>query len=384
MRLNKLIFSNQPYFRGWRHVFFWLARFSMIFIYSYGVAFFCFLTNGDTYFLKNIRECFEVGSFRMAVDISYCYQAAYRLIPDYLFKKKYWLFCIILAGITLASWAAVTFFSIQYYSLLAQPELAMNHTIWYQSIHFILGGPPVVCAAFLAIKMLKTWYQKEEEKTAITSENASAELQLLKAQIHPHFLFNTLNNIYSFTLAGHPQAAALADRLSGMMDYMDTGVEKDLVPVEKEIQLIRDYISLEQVRYDERLEISVEIDGDFENKYIAPLLMIPFAENCFKHGASQIRGKQWISLKITTGNGKLYFDLGNSKPSTTVVGNVRKGIGLRNVKKRLELIYPGQHVLRTETTDSVYQVHLEVTLQDKTELSRRDQTVHPKQTFSYA
>lgn len=378
--MNKLIFSNQPYYRIWRHVLFWFARFSLIFVYSYGVAFYCFLTSGDSYFLKNLKECFEVGSFRVGVDIGFSYLVTYWLIPNYLFKKKYWLFCIILAGITLASWAAVTFFSIQYYSLLAQQDLKIYYSIWYQSIHFVLGGPPVVCAAFLAIKMLKTWYEKEEEKTAITRAHACAELQLLKAQIHPHFLFNTLNNIYSFTLVGHPQAAALADRLSGMMDYMDTGVEKDLVPVEKEIQLIRDYITLEQVRYDERLEISVEIDGDFENKVIAPLLLIPFAENCFKHGASQVRGKQWIKLRITTGNDKLYFELSNSKPATSGTGQLRKGIGLRNVKKRLELIYPGQHVLRTETTDSVYRVHLEVTLQDSTELS----SVDPQQTFSYA
>ncbi len=378
--MNKLIFSNQPYYRIWRHVLFWFARFSLIFVYSYGVAFYCFLTSGDSYFLKNLKECFEVGSFRVGVDIGFSYLVTYWLIPNYLFKKKYWLFCIILAGITLASWAAVTFFSIQYYSLLAQQDLKIYYSIWYQSIHFVLGGPPVVCAAFLAIKMLKTWYEKEEEKTAITRAHACAELQLLKAQIHPHFLFNTLNNIYSFTLVGHPQAAALADRLSGMMDYMDTGVEKDLVPVEKEIQLIRDYITLEQVRYDERLEISVEIDGDFENKVIAPLLLIPFAENCFKHGASQVRGKQWIKLRITTGNDKIYFELSNSKPATSGTGQLRKGIGLRNVKKRLELIYPGQHVLRTETTDSVHRVHLEVTLQDSTELS----SVDPQQTFSYA
>ena len=378
--MNKLIFSNQPYYRIWRHVLFWFARFSLIFVYSYGVAFYCFLTSGDSYFLKNLKECFEVGSFRVGVDIGFSYLVAYWLIPNYLFKKKYWLFCIILAGITLASWAAVTFFSIQYYSLFAQQGLKIYYSLWYQSIHFILGGPPIVCAAFLAIKMLKTWYEKEEEKTAITSAHACAELQLLKAQIHPHFLFNTLNNIYSFTLVGHPQAVALADRLSGMMDYMDSGVEKDLVPVEKEIQLIRDYITLEQVRYDERLEISVEIDGDFENKVIAPLLLIPFAENCFKHGASQVRGKQCIKLRITTGNEKLYFELRNSKPATSGTGQLRKGIGLRNVKKRLELIYPGQHVLRTETTDSVYRVHLEVTLQDSTELS----PVDPQQTFSYA
>ena len=170
----------------------------------------------------------------------------------------------------------------------------------------------------LATKYYKDWYKKQSESEMLIRENKQAELQLLKAQIHPHFLFNTLNNIYSFTLTGSPQAAELVDKLSGMMDYITIEGEKSFVPLEKEIQLINDYIGLEKVRYGDRLDMQVEINGGYKNKMIAPLLMIPFVENCFKHGASVMRGRQWIRLSIQIKEDQLDFHLSNSKPPQTI------------------------------------------------------------------
>ncbi len=113
----------------------------------------------------------------------------------------------------------------------------------------------------LAIKYYKDWYKKQKESEVLIHENTQAELQLLKAQVHPHFLFNTLNNIYSFALTESPYAAELVDKLSGMIDYMTTEGEKPFVALEKEIQLIKDYIGLEKVRYGDRLNMQVEING---------------------------------------------------------------------------------------------------------------------------
>ena len=149
----------------------------------------------------------------------------------------------------------------------------------------------------------------------LAKENANAELQLLKAQVHPHFLFNTLNNIYSFSLNQSPQAGTLVKKLSGMLGYMIHECEEKLVPLEKELKLIQDYMGLEKVRYGKRLDMQVEIHGDFENKFIAPLLMIPFVENSFKHGTSQMLQHPWIKLEITTVRNQLFFKLSNSKPS---------------------------------------------------------------------
>lgn len=384
MKVHDFISSDKPVYRIQRHLLFWMARFFLIFLFSYGVSFLNFLTTGESGFLDDIKECYQVGSMRLFIDMAYCYTIVYWLLPGFLFKKKFIAFTLLLTILTVLSLIVNSVFSIHFYDLLNQPREKLFTTIWLQVIHFILGGPPVVCIAFLAIRMLKIWYIKEEEKVTITRENANAELQLLKAQIHPHFLFNTLNNIYSFTLAGHPQAATLADRLSGMMDYMSTEGEKEFVPVEKEIQLIKDYMSLEKVRYDERLDMQVEINGDYQNKMIAPLLMIPFAENCFKHGASVMRGKIWVKLNIIVRDNQLCFDLSNSKPLLPPAQHTKKGIGLMNVEKRLQLIYPGKHVLRIESTDAVYKVHLEVDLHEHQALSTNDNPIHQLQSLSYA
>lgn len=235
----------------------------------------------------------------------------------------------------------------------------------------------------LAIKYYKDWYKKQRESEMLIRENNQAELQLLKAQIHPHFLFNTLNNIYSFTLTGSLQAAGLVDKLSGMIDYITTEGEKPLVTVEKEIQLINDYIGLEKVRYGDRLDMQVEINGEYKNKMIAPLLMIPFVENCFKHGASMMRGKQWIQLIININDKDLDFNLSNSKPSQPNTTKNKTGIGLINVKKRLGLLYPGRHQLDIHSTDNTFSVYLKIAFQKEIVTNRERKFVNiPMETIS--
>jgi LytS/YehU family sensor histidine kinase len=227
----------------------------------------------------------------------------------------------------------------------------------------LFGNPPLICGLLLSLKILKNLYFEQVKSQALEKEKINAELQLLKAQVHPHFLFNTLNNIYSFSLNQSPQAGALVQRLSGMLNYMIHDCEKPLVPLGKEIKLIRDYMGLEKVRYGNRLDLKVDIKGDVENKMIAPLLMIPFVENSFKHGASAMRGQQWIRLSVHINENKLVLELSNSKPPEAGGVSTKKGIGLANVKKRLQLLYPGEHFLETVSTNDSYIVHMEVNMQ---------------------
>jgi LytS/YehU family sensor histidine kinase len=227
----------------------------------------------------------------------------------------------------------------------------------------LFGNAPLICGILLSLKTLKTWHQKQLENEMLTKEKANAELQLLKAQIHPHFLFNTLNNIYSFTLNKSPQAAELVQKLSDMLKYMINDCEQIMVPLEKEIQLIKDYIGLEKVRYGDRLDIQMHVNGDCQNKMIVPLLMIPFVENSFKHGASMMRGKQWMHLIINVNDNDLDFNLSNSKPSQPNSTKNKKGIGLLNVQKRLGLLYPGKHQLNINSTDNIFSVSLKIGLQ---------------------
>jgi LytS/YehU family sensor histidine kinase len=217
----------------------------------------------------------------------------------------------------------------------------------------------------LAIKYYKNWYLKQQLSEQLNRQNKQAELQLLKAQVHPHFLFNTLNNIYSFVLTGDNRAGGLVDKLAGMIDYMRIEGENSFVQLDKELRLIKDYVGLEKVRYGDRLDLTVDISGNDQNKLIAPLLMIPFVENCFKHGASIMRGNQWIHLVINIQGNQLNFHLSNSKPLNPPSQKNKRNIGLTNVKKRLELLYPDKHVLEINSSENIYEINLVLTLQEE-------------------
>ena len=224
---------------------------------------------------------------------------------------------------------------------------------------------------------------KQRRSEQLGLENIQAELQLLKAQVHPHFLFNTLNNIYSFVLNRDDRAARLVDKLAGMIDYMRTEGENSFVPLEKEIRLIKDYVGLEKVRYGDRLDLQVNINAEDQHKLIAPLLMIPFVENSFKHGTSQMLRRPWVKLEITCVGNQLFFNLSNSKPSLTTPGKLNKGIGLNNVKKRLQLLYPGKHQLDIYSTDDSFSVNMQLLLEDKLPVAE-NKLVQPETNTAYA
>jgi LytS/YehU family sensor histidine kinase len=189
-------------------------------------------------------------------------------------------------------------------------------------------------------------------------------LQLLKAQIHPHFLFNSLNNIYSFALENSPKAPEMIQKLSGLLQYMLYGCKQSRVPLEKEIKMIEDYLSLEKIRYGDRLKIEVEIQPFNNHQLISPLLLIPFVENSFKHGTSKMLARPYVILNSTVQDDVFYFKLSNSKPSSDeeISVNGNRGLGLKNVKKRLELLYPDRHELYIMDDPTSYTVWLRIDL----------------------
>jgi LytS/YehU family sensor histidine kinase len=207
--------------------------------------------------------------------------------------------------------------------------------------------------------MLKTWYIKQWERDSLVKENLEAEIQLLKMQVHPHFLFNTLNNIYAFIFSAPPQAKLLVKKLEILLHYMIDECDRPFVSLKKEVAMLQDYIELEKVRYGKRLDMDIQIEVGKENRLITPLLLIPFVENSFKHGASKILKEPWIKLFIQVDKHNLLFSLSNSKPASET-DTIKKGIGLNNVKKRLELLYPGRHFLAINVTANTFTVNMQV------------------------
>ncbi|HEY5391740.1 MAG TPA: histidine kinase [Hanamia sp.] len=284
------------------------------------------------------------------------------MVPKYFFKRKYVTFAATILLSVFISVIIGAYYTYLVFDAFNLDKNAQFSFIWNMVQSGLFLGPLAICTIFLAIKMFKSWYQKQQEKLMLIKANADAEMQLLKAQIHPHFLFNTLNNIYSFTLTKSPQASVVVRHLNDTLSYMINECSAEFVPLEKEIKLLQDYISLEQVRYGNSLHIQTEIIGDIEGKKISPLLLIPFLENSFKHGASKMLEHPWIKLWIEVKSTELDFSLSNSMPSSNDDCNQKKGIGLKNVKKRLALLYPQTHSLSIESSPGIFIVKMKVPL----------------------
>jgi sensor histidine kinase YesM len=304
----------------------------------------------------------------MALQLLFTYTLIYFLMPKYLIKEKYWAFA---AGVILLTAVAVlTNYYINYHTqaLIYQffavkpPGLSANAS-FFRSLDSVLFNLPTIGSIALGIKLMKHWWLKQEEVQQLTVSKANAELQLLKAQVHPHFLFNTLNNIYSFILTSSSRAPGMVKKLSGLLRYIIHECNQTQVALAKELQMIQDYISLETIRYGDQFDITIDIKGDYNNKKIAPLLLLPFVENSFKHGASKTLSRPWVSLNIIIENSTMYFMLNNSRPQEYTNLNHNGGIGLSNVQKRLQLLYPARHELKVTSEQERFTVLLEIVLQ---------------------
>ncbi|RZJ89054.1 MAG: hypothetical protein EOO20_12005, partial [Chryseobacterium sp.] len=195
-------------------------------------------------------------------------------------------------------------------------------------------------------------------------QRTNAELQLLKSQLHPHFLFNTLNNLYSHILDQSPKAPEIVLKLSALLRFMIYESSDD-ISLGKEITLIEHYVALEKLRYEDRLDLSIVISGDTSGHRIAPLLLLPFLENAFKHGASRQIDQCWISLHLSIDGNMMNFKLVNSVDNEAEPGGDKTGgLGLQNVQRRLDLLYPGGYTLQMLTEDQVYVVNLELKLKE--------------------
>lgn len=212
-----------------------------------------------------------------------------------------------------------------------------------------------------AIIIFKKWYADELKNKKLSEEKMTAELNFLKSQVHPHFLFNTLNNLYALTLIKSDKTSDIVLKLSDLLDYMIYKSNDEFVPLKKELEILGSYIELEKMRYNERLDFKYDISGEADSYEIAPLILLPFIENCFKHGASNDRSKPSINILIQIE--PLFLSLlainsippKDSKDDPEIIG-----VGLANVKRRLELIYPNQHDLVINQEDKVFNVKLKI------------------------
>jgi hypothetical protein len=263
------------------------------------------------------------------------YMFFYYLIPRFLNTQRY--LALTLLGILI-------YFSSLFYAYVVNFYLLRVLNIPGIWIGSPLIGQTTMLGAALAIKFLKQWHLEKKRRLEIMQQNAQAELKLLKSQIHPHFLFNTLNNLYSHVLDHSPKASEIVLKLSKLLRFMVYESAETYIPLSTEISLIQNYLDLEKIRYGDRLDISYSLQGDIHNQQIAPLLLLPLIENAFKHGASNQVDQCWISIDIHVASNWLSFKIINSKDpdDDSRETSSYSGVGIANVKKRLELVSKSQ------------------------------------------
>ena len=297
--------------------------------------------------------------------MSLCYLNIYVLMPKFVFKKKYLLYVIILL---LSLFAAVLIkFNITY--------LLFEHKVWpegpEQIDHLTLNyavnmmiGELYVIAFVTAIKTTMDWLAEHKRLTDLEKEQMETQLLFLRNQVSPHFFFNTLNNIYSLALEGSKKTPDVILKLSEVMRYLLYETKNKRKSLESELNSIQSYLELEKLRHNENLEIDINISGNTKDKAIAPLLLLPFIENSFKHGANKNIGKVKIKINFEVLDDFLYFSISNPKPAKNIYKkkeNTFGGIGLMNVKKRLNLGYKKEdYDLEILEDDQFYKVNLKI------------------------
>ncbi|WP_336517309.1 sensor histidine kinase [Pollutibacter soli] len=316
-----------------------------------------------------LLQAFSYGNKPATVDFIYCslfhlflvppvYFNLYFLLPKTGNKISWFLYPVILVTlISLFAWLNVGFFN--NWSATLFPDY---YFISFYSWKEIAGIIFIYVAITTLLTLSKSWFAVNElQKQLLQAEKEKIHLELasLKSQINPHFFFNTLNGIYAMSFKNNPDLAAAVIRLSDLMRYFIYDSAAERVPLEKEIKVLDDYQSLMRLRADKTADIRMKVTGDPEGRSIAPLLLISFLENAFKHGIKGARENTFVDLVIEISPNLIKFSLSNNKGKADE-SDVREqgGIGLENVKRRLELLYPAKYTLDVIENDETYRIDL--------------------------
>jgi sensor histidine kinase YesM len=362
MEQYPFIFSNERKYRLPRHLLFWFSWFSFsTILYSFSP-----INELNLPYIQKVGYSAIDAFFYTFAHIFLAYTLMYFVIPRFLLKRLYVkaaVATVILLFLTAFISACIGRFILFpiWSEIMPFRPAHENIKLFFNALLGGLRGAITIGGFAAAIKLMKWHYQKEQKNMELQKENIASQLQLLKAQVHPHFLFNTMNNIYSHTQVASPEAPRLVAGLSDMLRYMLYECNQPLVPLHKELKMLQDYIMLEKVRYNEGLDLSVVLPRDDEGLMIAPLLLLPLVENCFKHGTSQVIDHPWVSLTISISGNQMKMKLVNAKADNEK--RTSHGIGIHNVRSRLELIYPGKHELRLSETEDAFIVSLNLELE---------------------
>ncbi|MEM9866759.1 MAG: histidine kinase [Bacteroidota bacterium] len=356
LTISKTYHSWTPQ-RVLRHVGYWLAWLVFYVVVNEGV-----FENGNYSAWVFFEMCV------LPIKLTFTYFTIYYLFPKYVEQNNYYPFIIQLAILALVGgilFRAVDYYFIGRYLITIEHFLEkinndkfLSFQIAYKAIDLLF-----VVSLVLLIKLFQLQARKQKESQELLTQKLETELQYLKHQLQPHFLFNTLNNLYGMIITRDAYAGETVLKLSSIMSYMLYDTNAKFIKLGKELENLTNYIELEKLRYGEELEVSYSVEGAVEEASIAPLILIAFVENAFKHGVSKDFEKSWIQVRVEIRDGSIFFTVENSvHPGESEIkkNRVYSGVGLVNVKKRLQLLYGNRYDLQIEDADT-FKVDLRIT-----------------------
>jgi hypothetical protein len=365
MNYNELIFSEKWQTRLKRHLLFWGLWWLYFGLLHAANPF----GKPEISYFRNLPFTITESFLMLIPQVLLTYALLYLVLEKFALKKKYLkailLTILIWAICGVINWVMIAKTNPPVLNFLLPEKYLVNtqrppSTTWFMALMANYKGALTVAGIACCIKFCKEWYVKGLRNTQLQKENTEAQLQLLTAQVHPHFLFNTLNNIYSQTQTESPRGSSMIIGLSDLLRYILYEGSKPQVLLKQELSMINEYINLEKLRYGNKLDVHVLMPDKTDNIYIAPLLLLPFIENCFKHGTSNMLENPWINLTIELKKEMLVMKLMNGKMHTT--GNKKPGIGIANVKKRLDLLYKDNYDLQIREESEVFVIDLSIRL----------------------
>ena len=376
MQWHEFVFSKKPAYRLFRHSIFWVAwliYFSLcqyLFQKPFSGNVSPYIKIGSTF-----TSYIQVGSLLLLktfllvlMDAPACYIFIYFLLPQFI--KGKWLKPLvntILLGIFMFGAAWFMYWSVFPFVDSLFGDHTANHyfTRFWPAVGLGLIDPVKVVAAAAIITYVKYWWMKQKESERLEREKITAELQLLKAQIQPAFLFTALKNIYEFSLAASPRAPEMLLKLSDLLSYMLYECDEPLVPLGKEVEMMKDYMALEKIRLNNAIEMELNVKDDLSNKIIAPFLLLPFIENSFMQ-SSALTEQAWVNMDISIEGDTFTMKLANGLLPDNNALQAFSEDGLANVKKRLSLMYPQRHELKINQHSEMLTVLLNIQLTETT------------------
>jgi hypothetical protein len=365
MRSQNFIFSEKRRDRILRHILFWVVWGGYFMLMHMASP----MMGPEVSHFRNVPFTATESFLFLLLQVPITYLTLYFLLPMYVREKK----LVKAIAWFVACWV-IYYFLYQFILKNAIPKIVesvlpgkyLRHTPRAPEARFYMGLLAVFVGGFSStafvagFKYLKQWYLKEQRNIQLQRENTEAQLQLLTAQVHPHFLFNTLNNIYSQAQEESARGSKMIMGLSDLLRYILLEGKKPLVPLEKELQMIKEYMHLEKNRYGDKFDLHYLIADTTNDLYIAPLLLLPFIENCFRYGVREMPEDPWINLTIEIKNTTLSMKLLNGTIANGFAPHTGKG--LTDVQQRLELLYKDRYDLHTRDDDEVFIVDLKVEL----------------------